>query len=111
MTEPVRPANPSLREIPVPAGSDVDLRLGSNRLNIRTGRDGVVVVRARGGEDLDRELEVITGHGYLKVIDGGAGTFRLGPLSLRTHPGVRDQSDFGRRLPGQPGEGRPQRPR
>ena len=84
MTEPVRPANPSLREIPVPAGSDVDLRLGSNRLNIRTGRDGVVVVRARGGEDLDRELEVITGHGYLKVIDGGAGTFRLGPLSLRT---------------------------
>ena len=84
MTEPVRPANPSLREIPVPAGGDVDLRLGSNRLNIRTGRDGVVVVRARGGEDLDRELEVITGHGYLKVIDGGAGTFRLGPLSLRT---------------------------
>jgi Putative adhesin len=83
MTDPVR-HNPSLREIPVPAGGDVDLRLGSNRLNIRSGRDGVVVVRARDGEDLDRELEIITGHGYVKVVDGGAGTFRIGPLSLRS---------------------------
>jgi hypothetical protein len=83
MTEPTAPAR-YLREIPVPEGGEVDLRLGSNRLDIRTGRDGVVVIRAREGEDLDREFEIITGHDYVKVVDGGAGTFRLGPLSLRT---------------------------
>jgi hypothetical protein len=83
MTEPAR-SNPSLREIPVPAGGDVDLRLGSNRLHIRAGRDGVVTIRARDGEDLDRELEIVTGHGYVKVMDGGAGTFRLGPIALRS---------------------------
>ena len=83
MTDPAR-SNPSLREIPVSAGCDVDLRLGSNRLHIRTGRDGMVTIRARDGEDLDRELEIVTGHGYVKVMDGGAGTFRLGPIALRT---------------------------
>ncbi len=83
MTDPAR-SNRSLCEIPVPAGGDVDLRLGSNRLHIRTGRDGVVVIRARDGEDLDRELEIVSGQGYVKVLDGGAGTFRLGPIALRS---------------------------
>jgi hypothetical protein len=83
MTETTRTADPTVRELPIAAGGELELKLGANRLRIRTTEGDRVVVRGRTEHDLERDLEITSGQDWVRVTDGPAGSLRLGPLTVR----------------------------
>lgn len=84
MTDTRAQADPMVRELPIAAGGELELRLGANRLRVRTTDGDRVVIRGRTERDLERDVEITSGQGWVRVTDGPAGTLRLGPLSVRT---------------------------
>jgi len=74
----------SVRTLPLAAGGDLELKLGSNRLRIRTTDGDHVVIRGRTDHDLERDVEITTGEGWIRVTDGPAGSFRVGPITVRS---------------------------
>lgn len=83
MTDTRANTNPTTREIPLAAGGDLELRLGSNRLRLRVVDSDRVVVRGDTAYDLERDVEIESGDGWVRVSDGPAGSLRLGPLTFR----------------------------
>ncbi len=76
--------DPTMRELPLAPGGELDLRLGSNRLHLRTTDGDRVVIRGRTDHDLERDLEIQSGDGWIRVTDGPVGSLRLGPLTVRS---------------------------
>ena len=83
MTDMLRPADPTVRDLPLAPGGEVELRLTSSRLRIRAVDGDRVVIRSRSGRELDRELEIQAGPDFVRVIDGPPGALRIGPLTVR----------------------------
>ncbi len=83
MTENTRTADPGARALPLAAGGELELKLGSNRLRIRTTDGNQVVIRGRTDHDLERDVEITSGTGWIRVTDGPAGSFRVGPITVR----------------------------
>jgi len=83
MTETPSAADPTVRELQLPAGGDLELRLGSNRLRVRATDGDRVVIRGRTDHDLERDFEITAGTGWVRVTDGPAGSFRVGPITVR----------------------------
>lgn len=83
MTDTRANPNPTVREIPLAAGGDLELRLGANRLRLRVVDSDRVVVRGDTAYDLERDVEIESGDGWVRVSDGPAGSLRLGPLTFR----------------------------
>jgi hypothetical protein len=85
MTDTASSTDRSVRILPIEPGGEVEFRLSTHDLRIRAVDGDKVVIRARhGDDDLERHLEFQTGPGYIRVIDGPAGTWRLGPIAMRT---------------------------
>ena len=84
MTETQSTSDPTVRELPLEAGGDLDLRLGANRLGIRVTDSPHVVIRGRTDHDLERDVEITSGAGWVRVTDGPAGSLRVGPLTVRS---------------------------
>jgi len=78
-----RSTDASVRAMPLAAGGELELKLGSNRLRIRTTDGDQVVIRGRTDHDLERDVEITTGEGWIRVTDGPAGSFRVGPITVR----------------------------
>ncbi len=74
---------PSVRDLPLAAGGDLDLRLGASRLRLRVVDGDRLVVRGHTDHDLERDVEIASGEGWVRVTDGPAGSLRVGPLTLR----------------------------
>ena len=83
MTDSPRTVDPSVRELPLGPDGEVELRLTSNRLRLRAVDGDRVIVRARTTRELERDLEIQSGPGYVRIIDGAPGTLRIGPLTIR----------------------------
>jgi hypothetical protein len=83
MTDTLRTLDPSVRELPLGPGGELELRLTSNRLRLRAVDGDRVVIRARTDRELERDLEIQTGPGFVRIIDGPQGTLRIGPLTMR----------------------------
>ncbi len=83
MTDTTR-TDPSARILPIAPGGEVEFRLSTNDLRIRAVDGDQVVIRSRGNDDLERHLEIQTGADYIRVLDGPAGSWRLGPITMRT---------------------------
>jgi hypothetical protein len=83
MTDTRNTFDPSVRELPLPSGGELELRLGSGNLRVRIVDGDRVVLRGHTDHDLERELEIETGEGWIRVTDGPAGSFRIGPLTVR----------------------------
>ena len=83
MTDTLRTIDPSVRELPLGPDGEVELRLTSNRLRLRAVDGDRVVVRARSTRGLERDLEIQSGPGFVRIIDGPPGTLRIGPLTMR----------------------------
>ena len=82
MTETTR-LSPSIREMPLTPGGEVQVLLTANNATVRgTDRD-VVTVRTRGGEDLDDEV-VITEEGNRVSIRNAETGVRFGRLRIST---------------------------
>lgn len=89
MTDTTRPQATS-RELPLEPGGEVEIVLTSNELRLRGTDDERVVVRTRGGQDIDPDVTIEATPGHVRIRDGGAGEFRLGPLRI----GVRHPADL-----------------
>ncbi len=74
---------PSTRDLPLAPGGDLDLRLGASRLRLRVVDGDRVVIRGHTDHDLERDVEIASGEGWVRVTDGPAGSLRVGPLTLR----------------------------
>jgi hypothetical protein len=73
----------SVRELPLRPDGSVELILTANDLRLR-GTDGDrVVIRARGGEDLDEQVEIEASPDHVRIHAGGSGDHRIGPLRMR----------------------------
>ncbi|HEY4752492.1 MAG TPA: DUF4097 family beta strand repeat-containing protein, partial [Candidatus Limnocylindrales bacterium] len=83
MTDTRNAFDPSVRELALPAGGELELRLGSGNLRVRITDGDCVVLRGHTDHDLERDLEIETGEGWIRVTDGPAGSFRIGPLTVR----------------------------
>ena len=83
MTDTTHP-NPSIRELHLAPDGEIEILLTANELRLRGTDEQLVVIRARGGEDLDDGITIDETTGHLRIQDGGAGEFRLGPLRMRT---------------------------
>ena len=83
MTEIHGAADRTARELPLAAGGELELRLSSNRLRLRTTAGDRVVIRGRTDHDLERDVEITSGDGWVRVADGPAGSFRMGPITVR----------------------------
>ena len=83
MSESRTMPNPTMRELPLAAGGELELRLGSNRLHLRVTDGDRVVIRGRTDHDLERDLEIQSGTGWIRVTDGPVGSLRFGPLTVR----------------------------
>jgi Putative adhesin len=90
MSETRTTPDPTVRELPLAAGGELELRLGSNRLHLRTTDGNRVVIRGRTDHDLERDLEIQSGTGWIRVTDGPAGSLRFGPLTVRSGGHVPD---------------------
>ena len=90
MTDTRTTADPTMRELPLAAGGELELRLGSNRLHLRTTDGDRVVIRGRTDHDLERDLEIQSGNGWVRVTDGPVGSLRFGPLTVRSGGHVPD---------------------
>jgi Toastrack DUF4097 len=84
MTETRSTADPTVRELLLAAGGDLELRLGANRLRIRVTDGERVVIRGRTDHDLERDVEITSGTGWIRVTDGPAGSLRVGPITVRS---------------------------
>ncbi len=73
----------AIREIPLDPGGSVDILLTSNAVRIRGTEGDRVVVRTRGGEDIDEEIRIDGAPGLVRIRDAETG-LRLGPLRWRT---------------------------
>lgn len=74
----------AIREVPLGPDGEVEIFLTSNELRLR-GTDGDrVVVRARDGGDLDREIGIEAGPATVRIRDEGAERLRIGPLTIGT---------------------------
>ena len=87
-TRPV--TDPTVRELPLAAGGDLELRLGANRLRIRVVDGDRVVIRGRTDHDLERDVEIKSGSGWVRITDGPAGSLRFGPFTMRSGGHVPD---------------------
>jgi len=87
-TRPV--TDPTVRELPLAAGGDLELRLGANRLRIRVVDGDRVVIRGRTDHDLERDVEITSGSGWVRITDGPAGSLRFGPFTMRSGGHVPD---------------------
>lgn len=83
MTDTSSTVDPTVRELPIAPGGELELRLGANRLRVRTTDGDRVVIRGRTDHDLERDVEITSGTGWVRVSDGPVGSFRIGPLTLR----------------------------
>ncbi len=83
MSETRTTPDPTVRELPLAAGGELELRLGSNRLHLRIIDGDRVVIRGRTDHDLERDLEIQSGNGWVRVTDGPVGSLRFGPLTVR----------------------------
>ncbi len=83
MSETRTMPDPAMRELPLAAGGELELRLGSNRLHLRVTDGDRVVIRGRTDHDLERDLEIQSGSGWVRVTDGPVGSLRFGPLTVR----------------------------
>jgi len=83
MTETAR-TDRSARILPIAPGGEIEFRLSSHELRIRAVDGDQVVIRSRDDDDLERHLEIQTGTGYIRVLDGPAGSWRIGPITMRT---------------------------
>ncbi len=84
MTDTRSATDPTVRELPLAAGGDLELRLGSNRLRVRVTDGDRVVIRGRTDHDLERDVEITSGEGWVRVTDGPAGSLRVGPVTVRS---------------------------
>jgi len=84
MTDARSTADPTVRELPIAAGGELDLRLGANRLRIRITDGDRVVLRGHTDHDLERDVEITTGTGWIRVTDGPQGSVRVGPITVRS---------------------------
>jgi hypothetical protein len=84
MTDTAASTDRSARVLQIEPGGELEFRLSSHDLRIRAVDGDRVVIHSRHGDDLERDLEIQTGPGYIRVIDGPAGTWRLGPITMRT---------------------------
>jgi len=76
--------DPAVRMLPLATGSEVDIVLTSNTLRLQ-GTDGDhVVVRSHDGQALEGEVTVEADQGAIRIRDGAASTFRVGPIVFRT---------------------------
>ena len=83
MSETRTTLDTTMRELPLAAGGELELRLGSNRLHLRITDGDCVVIRGRTDHDLERDLEIQSGNGWVRVTDGPVGSLRFGPLTVR----------------------------
>ena len=84
MTETAQAYHPAVRVIPLEAGGEVEFRLSSHELRMRAVDGDKVVIRSRGDDDLERHLEIQSGPGFVRVLDGPAGSWRIGPITMRS---------------------------
>ena len=84
MTDTRSTADPTVRELALAAGGDLELRLGANRLRLRVTDSDRVVIRGRTDHDLERDVEITSGSGWVRVADGPAGSLRVGPITVRS---------------------------
>ncbi len=84
MTETRSTADPTVRVLPLAAGGELELRLGANRLRLRVTDSDRVVIRGRTDHDLERDVEITSGPGWVRVTDGPVGSFRVGPITVRS---------------------------
>lgn len=84
MTRTAGSPRPSARELPIAPDGELELRLGANGLRIRVTEGDRVVVRGQADHDLERDVEIASGEGWVRITDGPAGTLRVGPLSIRS---------------------------
>ncbi len=84
MTETRSTADPTVRMLPLKAGGELELRLGSNRLRVRVTDGDHVVIRGRTDHDLERDVEITSGGDWIRVTDGPAGSLRVGPVTVRS---------------------------
>lgn len=82
MTDTTRPVS-AIREAPLGSGGSVEILLTSNAVRIRGTEGDRVIVRTRGGEDIDEEIRIDGSPGQIRIRDAEAG-LRLGPLRWRT---------------------------
>lgn len=84
MTGTFETVGPNVRELPLAPGGELELRLGSNRLRVRATDGDRVVIRGETDHDLERDVEITSGQGWIRVTDGPAGSVRIGPLTVRS---------------------------
>ncbi|OGO57074.1 MAG: hypothetical protein A2V85_17790 [Chloroflexi bacterium RBG_16_72_14] len=83
MTDTTSSGSP-VREAPLGPDGEVEIFLTSNELRLR-GTDGDrVVVRARDGSDLEREVSVEAGPSAVRIRDAHSTRLRIGPLVMHT---------------------------
>lgn len=90
MTDTDTTLDPTMRELPLAAGGELELRLGANRLRLRVTDSDRVVIRGRTDHDLERDIEIQSGNGWVRVTDGPVGSLRFGPLTVRSGGHVPD---------------------
>ncbi len=83
MTRTAGSPRPSARELPIAPDGELELRLGANGLRVRVTEGDRVVVRGQADHDLERDVEITSGEGWVRIADGPAGTLRVGPVSIR----------------------------
>ncbi len=85
MTDTAHTAS-TVRELPLQPGGLVELLLTANDLRLRGTDDDRVVIRTRGGEDIEEQIDIESEPGVIRIRSGGSGEHRLGPLRMRTQP-------------------------
>ncbi|MEW6225803.1 MAG: DUF4097 family beta strand repeat-containing protein [Chloroflexota bacterium] len=83
MTDATSSGSP-VREAPLGPGGEVEIFLTSNGLRLRGTDDDRVVVRARDGSDLEREVSLEAEASAVRIRDAHTTRLRIGPLVMHT---------------------------
>ena len=83
MTDATSSGSP-VREAPLGPGGEVEIFLTSNGLRLRGTDDDRVVVRARDGSDLEREVSLEAEASAVRIRDAHSTRLRIGPLVMHT---------------------------
>jgi hypothetical protein len=83
MTDTTSSGSP-VREAPLGPDGEVEIFLTSNELRLRGTDEDRVVVRARDGSDLEREVSLEAGPSAVRIRDAHSTRLRIGPLVVHT---------------------------
>jgi Toastrack DUF4097 len=74
----------AIRELPLGPRGEVEIVLPAGAIRVRGIAGDRVVVHARGGHGIDREVAIDASPGHVRIRDADDG-YRLGPIRMRAH--------------------------